>query len=129
MLKHYLINTYGEVIQKKTTKLQGMKKQAGSAKCRWIFMCRCTDNNVLPTSFQTKPVLKTRKGYNLTREYNMKMLRATRDGAKQQYHQYLQKIREINGQLEAELSDEDIEVITRVTETSKENKYKKKGQR
>ena len=124
MLKEYLINTYGEVIQKKTTKLQRMKRQAMSAKCRWIFMSRCIKNNILPKSFQTRPLLRTKKGYALTKEHNMKMLHATRDRARQQYHEQLKKINEINRQLAEEMSTEDFVSIRNVTETSREHEYK-----
>ena len=95
MLKSYLTNTYGEVTHKKTTEIQRMKKQAMSAKCRWIFLSRCSKNEILPRSFQMRPTLKTRKGYELTKEYNMKMLHAAQNQARQQYHDYLRKIDEV----------------------------------
>ena len=92
-------------------------------------MSRCIKNNILPRSFQSRPVLRTRKGYRLTREDDMRMLRATRDGARQQYHEYLKKIRETNTQLEEALSTEDFTVVTNVTETSRERMYVKESRR
>ena len=129
MLKEYLLRTYGEVIHKNTTKLQRMKIQAASAKCRWIFMSRCAANNVLPKSFRTKPVLRTRKAYAITQEYNMKMLRTTRDRAKQQYHEYLKKIDETSAQLQSTMSLDDFVTVKNATEKSREYKYKKESTR
>ena len=129
MLKQYLITTYGEVTQRKTTQLQRIKIQPASVKCRWIFLCRCVKNRILPKSFQTKPTLKTKKGYALTKEHNQKMLSATRDRVRQEYHAHLTKIKEITRQLEEHLSKEDFDTIVSVTETSRENKYQKESKR
>ena len=96
-----------------------MKVKAASAKCRWIFMTRCITNDVLPKSFQTKPTLKTRRGYALTLEYNKRMLNATRNNAKQQYHDYLKKIEELNNELRATMTADDYNVIETATNTSK----------
>ena len=59
----------------------------------------------------------------------MRMLRATRDGAKQQYHQHLGKINEANRHLQETLSEEDYGTVTRVTDNSRENKYRKESNR
>ena len=117
------------MIQKKTTQIQRLKKQAAATKCRWIFMSRCAEHNVLPRSFRTRPVLRTRKGYVLTKEYNQRMLKATRDEAKKQYHQRLRRIDEIENELIPTVSTEDLTTIWRVTEKSRENKFQKEKKR
>ena len=129
MLKQHLITTYGEVIQKKTTQIQRLKKQAAATKCRWIFLSRCTEHNVLPRSFRTRPVLRTRKAYLLTKEYKQKMLAKTRDEAKKQYHQRRRRIEEINSELQETVSREDHETIKLVTEKSREHKFQKESKR
>ena len=129
MLKTHITNAYGEATYKQTTKLQQMKRQAARTKCRWIFMSRCVTNNVLPKSFKTKPVLRTRKGFTLTREYNRKMLQATRDDAKNRYHNHLNNIRTNEEQLATQLTTEDLTTIKNITEKSRENKYLKESAR
>ena len=129
MLKQHFIDTYGEVIYKKTTQMQRLKKQAASSKCRWIFMSKCLKHKVLPKSFQTKPVLRTRKGFRLTREYNRKMLEATRDETLTQYHLRLQKIDEISKELEENVTQEDHATVRNVTEKSREQKFQKESKR
>ena len=124
-LKTYITNAYGEAIERTTKKVQGLKKQAASAKCRWIFLERCVQNNVLPKSFKTKPLLKTKKAYRITREYNLKMLEITRDATKQQYHRHLRKIKEIEEDIEKKVTKEDNALIQATTNKSKENKFKK----
>ena len=78
---------------KNNHKITEIEKQAASSKCRWIFMTRCLQNDVLPKSFKTRPVLRSRKGFRMTRDYNKRMLRATRDETKEQYHRQLRKIK------------------------------------
>ena len=75
------------------------------------------------------PVLRTKKGYMLTKEYNQRMLKATRDEAKDQYHQRLRKISEIDHELQQSISSEDHTTIQRVTEKSRENKFQKERKR
>ena len=117
------------MIQKKSTQIQRLKKQAAATKCRWIFLSRCTEHNVLPRSFRTRPVLRTRKAYLLTKEYNQKMLATTRDEAKKQYHQRRRRIEEINSELQETVSREDHETIKLVTEKSREHKFQKESKR
>ena len=57
------------------------------------------------------------------------MLKATRDEAKEQYHQRLQKISEIDNELQQSISSEDHTTIQRVTEKSRENKFQKESKR
>ena len=109
--------------------MQRLKKQAASAKCRWIFLERCVQNKVLPESFKTKPLLKTKKAYRITREYNLKMLKIARDATKQQYHRHLRKIKEIEEDIEKKVTKEDNALIQATTNKSKENKFKKESQR
>ena len=128
-LKNHIINAYGEAIQRTTTKIQRLKKQAASAKCRWIFLERCVQNNVLPKSFKTRPLLKTKKAYRITNEYNIKMLQITRDATKQQYHRHLRKIKGMEAEIENKVTKEDNAIIQVITNKSKENKYNKESQR
>ena len=106
-----------------------MKRQAASAKCRWIFLSRCTANNVTPKSFRTRQTLQTRKGQALTEEYDQRMLKATRDSVKQQYHTYLKKINETNRQIKEAMSEEDFKTINDITEISRENQFQKESKR
>ena len=128
-LKTYITNAYGEAIQRTTTKVQRLKKQAASAKCKWIFLERFVQNNVLPKSFKTIPLLKTKKAYRIIREYNFKMLEITRDATKQQYHRHLRKRKEIEEDIEKKVTKEDNALIQTTTNKSKENKFKKESQR
>ena len=65
----------------------------------------------------------------LTKEYNQKMLTATRDETKEQYHLRRRRIDEINEELRQAISSTDHETIERVTEKSRENQYRKESQR
>ncbi len=129
MLKTHITNVYGETTYKQTTKLQQMKRKAASTKCRWVFMSKCVTHNVLPKSFQTRPVLRTRKGYMLTKEYNKKMLQLTRNETKKQYHKYLKEIKTKEEELQTQMNADDFNVIHNKTDTSRENKFIKERKR
>ena len=58
----------------------------------------------------------------ITKEYNQKMLEATRDEAKKQYHLRLQRINEINKEIQQSITEEDNTTIHRITEKSREHK-------
>ena len=111
MLKAHITDAYGEAMYKQTTKLQQMKRKAAATKCRWIFMTKCVTHNVLPKSFQTRPVLRTRKGFMLTREHNKKMLQITRNETKRQYHGYLKNIKKKEEELQTQMSTDDFKII------------------
>ena len=57
------------------------------------------------------------------------MLNATRNKARQQYHEHLMKIGVLKSELQESMTTEDYEAITSATETSRENKYKIESQR
>ena len=78
---------------------------------------------------KTRPVLRTKKGHMLTKEYNKKMLKATRNETKRQYHQRRRRIEEIDLELRQQISREDHETIHRVTEKSREQKFQKERER
>ena len=81
----HIIQTYREVTQKLIAKLQKLKKQKASAKCRWLFLSKCITQNVLPESFQNRPLLRTRRGFAAKKTYNKEMLKITRDEARVQH--------------------------------------------
>ena len=95
MFKQHVITVYGETTYHDTRKLQTLRRQAASSKCKWIFLCRCLKNELLPKSFTTRPVIRTQRAYRETREYNRRMLQITHDNEKTQYHRYLREIQRI----------------------------------
>ena len=121
-----LINiTYGKVTSKKTSKLQQLKKQAASAKTRWIFLTKCLHHRVLPKSFASKPMVSnSTRAKNLTFEYNISMLRVSRDLTKQRYHDLLKQIQLINSELREILDDHDYDAVHQLTESSRESVYR-----
>ena len=92
-------------------------------------MSRCVAHNVLPKCFQTKPVIRTKKGYTVTKEYNWRMLKTAEREIKYQYHQYLKHIKELEKKLKDTLSTDDMNIVITVTDKSKENKYVKDSKR
>ena len=129
MLKQHITQTYGEVTQKQTTRLQKLKKQKASTKCRWIFLSKCVKHSILPKSFTTRPLLRTKRGITATHNYNKGMLKLTRDEAKIHHIKLCKKIHTVNNDLKNKLSEQDYAVIQNVTEKSRENKFLKERNR
>ena len=129
MLKEHIIQTYGEVTQRLTAKLQKLKKQKASAKCRWIFLSKCITHDVLPKSFQTRPLLRTRRGFAATKRYNKEMLKITRDQARLQHIKLCKTIQNVDNELQNKLTEQDYTTNRNVTEKSRENKFVKERKR
>ena len=129
MFKQHIITVYGETTYHDTRKLQTLNRQAASAKCKWIFLCRCHKHNVLPRSFITRPVIRTQRAYRETRQHNKRMLEITRNNEMTQYHRYLRNIQEIMEKLEEKVSTADLQSIRTITEKSRENKYQNEKKR
>ena len=125
MFKSHITNVYGETIYKKTLLLQKLKIRASSAKNRWIFLTRCVHHKVLPPSFKSRPVLNTRRGRDLTFKYDLKMLQATAAEAKKSFHKLNSEIKLLSHELSTELVIDDYNVVTRITEKSRENAFLK----
>ena len=93
--------------------LQKLKIRASSAKNRWIFLTRCVHHKVLPPSLKPRPVLKTRRGRDITFKYDLKMLQATAAEAKKSFHKLNSEIKLLSRELSIELAVDDHNVVTR----------------
>ena len=125
MLKEHIIQTYGEVTQRLTAKLQKLKKQKASAKCRYIFLSKCITHDDLPESFKTRLLLRTRRGFAATKTYNKEMLKITRDEARVHHIKLCKTVNDVNNELQNKLPEQDYTIIRNVTEKSRENKFVK----
>ena len=114
MFKQHIITVYGETMYRSTRKLQTLNRQSASAKCKWIFLCRCLKHKVLPRSFLTRPVIQTQQAYRETRAHNMKMLKITMNEEKTRYHRYLHSIKELAKRMKETVTEEDMTAIRRI---------------
>ena len=101
----HIIQTYREVTQKLIAKLQKLKKQKASAKCRYIFLSKCITHDDLPESFKTRLLLRTRRGFAATKTYNKEMLKITRDEARVQHIKLCKKISDVDNELQNKLTE------------------------
>ena len=123
MFKNIITSIYGEMIFKKTAKLQRLKKQSASAKSRHIFLTRCIHHSILPMSFRTRPVLRTQQGRKITYSYNIQMLKTTCANEKRTYHRLLKETKDIMNELKSILSQNDFGNLVRITEKSREQAF------
>ena len=124
--KTYINNSYGEEVYSHILKLQKTQVGAAIKKNQWIFMQKCLSNNILPKSFRTRPHLNTRKGRNITHDYNKRMLNATKNECYNKYHVLLRHIRQLQDTLRQKLNVDDFDKACEITEKSRESAYIKK---
>jgi len=123
MFKQTITNAYGQATFKTISKLQETKKKSCSAKTRWIFLMRCVTNKVLPKSFCSRPLVKSKKALQLTFDYNLRMLKLACNEAKQRYHELLNSIKQITSALQNILNEDDFNTTVRITESYREKVY------
>ena len=123
--KHHITNVYGSTTYKTTAILQRLKTKSATSKNQMIFLLRCLHHRILPKSFKSKPVLCTEQGRNITFRYNLQMLQATANSVKKVYHSQLSQITALTSDLKSTLSDDDFESLMRITDSAKENIFKR----
>ena len=127
--KSFIQNSYGDEIYKITKNLQELKKKAAVTKNQVTFLDRCLFHNIIPKSFKTRPSLNTRKGWNITKEYNLKMLKTTRNSVKEKYTKILHNTTIIVEKLRDIMTITDLDNLMKVTETGREKIFIKERAR
>ena len=82
-LKQLLVSSYGKELYKETLSLQQQKIKKTIAKNQLIFLQRCIHHNITPKSFQIKIPIKSKKTFNISKEYSWKLIVIAKTGAKQ----------------------------------------------
>ena len=125
-LKQLLVSSYGKKLYKEILSLQRQKIKKAIAKNQLIFLQRCIHNNITPKSFQLKSPIKTKKAFNVMKEYSRKLIVIAKNGAKQLMHEATKKLKQICGNLKRRVKDEHFALFDRTTEKSKEKEFTKK---
>ena len=73
-LKQLLVSSYGKELYKETLSLQQQKIKKTIAKNQLIFLQRCIHHNITPKSFQIKIPIKSKKTFNISKEYSWKLI-------------------------------------------------------
>ena len=103
-----------------------MKRQSASAKCKWIFLCRCLKHEVIPRSFITQPVIRTEEAKEETRKHNLTMMKMTKNEERNRYHRCLRTIKGLTKTIKETVSERDMQRIEEMTEKSRETTFLKK---
>ena len=122
-LKTLITATYGSSIYADTAKLQQVKCKAATAKNQITFLNRCIYHKLIPRFLQIKIPYESRRIRNLTEQHKKKLLTATRNDAKAHYFRRTEESKRITDYLKEQLSEEHLEIIIRITTSSKEKKF------
>jgi len=129
MFKQLITSSYGDEIYRKTLKLQNVSKKSALSKNQWTFLDRCIYHRIIPKSFRNKPTLRTQKGYNITHQYNLSMMVATRNFVKQKYYQLTRTAAAVRDDMKSILQQNDFDILARITEQGRENVFLKERDR
>lgn len=122
-LKSFISATYGSSIYLKTTRLQATLCKAATAKNQLIFLNRCIHHKVIPKFLQLKCPLNTRRTKIVNDKYKRELLISTKNDTKERYFGYYNHAKQLEESLREELSIEHYEIISNVTESSREKTF------
>ena len=89
-------------------------------------MERCITNKVISKPFQVKPLILSKEEKMLPEEYQMKLLKLVRNEAKQAMYRNKSNILINLSNLKEQLSKEDYDTLTTITDNTKEKHFAKK---
>ena len=97
--RNYITASYGKKIYSETQQLQRVKVKFAIAKNDLIFLERCMVNNIMPKSFQIKSPILSKKGKNLIKQYQKKLLQLARNEAKKRMYKNNSKVKHLSNSL------------------------------
>ena len=109
--------------------LQQQKMKKAIAKNQLIFLQRCIHHSITPKSFRIKSPIKSKRAFNIMKEYSRKLIVIAKNGAKQRMHEATVKLKQICENLKRRISNEHFALIDRTTEKCKEKEFTKKKNR
>lgn len=124
-LKAHILASYGASVQQKTNLLKESKKKVAKSKNQFIFLQRCVRHRLIPKSLRTKDPIKTTRSRAIAKKYQFELLMSVKNDAKRRYFKNVTDTTEIQEELRGILSPEDMEIIERVTEKSREEMFKR----
>ena len=125
-LKQLLVSSYGKELYKETLSLEQQKIKKAIAKNQVIFLQRCIHHNITPKSCRVKSPVKSKKLFNITKEYRGKLTVIAKNGAKQRMHEAAVKVKQICESLKRRINYEHFALIDLTTEKSKEKEFTEK---
>ena len=95
--RNYITASYRKKIYSETQQLQRAKVKCAIAKNQLIFLERCIADNIMPKSFRIKSPILSKKGKNLIKQYQKKLLQLPRNEAKERMYKSTTKIKHLSG--------------------------------
>ena len=126
-LTQLLVSFDGKELHKETLSLQQQKIKKAIAKNQLIFLQRCIHHNIQPKSFRIKSPIKSKKAFNMMKEYSRKFIVIAKNGAKQRMHKATVTVKQICENFRRRISDEHFALVDRTTEKCKQKQSQKRG--
>ena len=119
-LKQYISAGYGASIYKETKIFKDLILQQTKLKNQQIFLQRCISNKVIPKSYRVHSPLNSERAKQLQTKYSFDLITCAKNEVKKKYFRTRQKIHTLENELEAILTEEDMQKIRTVTEKVRE---------
>ena len=123
-LKEYITSGYGAGVYRKTTLLKEAKKSKAKSKNQLIFLERCIAHDVLPKSFRVRSPLDGPNAERIVKKFRTDLLICAKNGAKRRFFKNLRQAQVIQADLATTLSEDDLAIISRVTDKAQETMFK-----
>ena len=122
-LKQYISAGYGASIYKETKIFKDLILQQTKLKNQQIFLQRCISNKVIPKSYRVHSPLNSERAKQLQTKYSFDLITCAKNEVKKKYFRTRQKIHTLENELEAILTEEDMQKIRTVTEKVREKTF------
>ena len=119
-LKEYITAIYGDSIYKKTLKLKEAKKDIAKTKNQFIFLQRCVKHKLIPKSLRIKCPVRNSRTTKIVKQYRFELLRSMKNDAKHRYFKCVEVAKDVHDGLSLLLSDEDMILVSDITEKARE---------
>ena len=122
-LKSLLVTAYGSSLYKETCQLQDGLCKIACSKNQMIFIARCAHHDIIPRFLRTACPVKSKYATRIVTDYRKKLLMCTKKEASSKFHKYSELSKQLKSSISNQVSTEHFQIISRVTESCRENKF------
>ena len=124
-LKSMLSAQYGVGIQQKVSRLSRLSLKLASAKNQMIFLERCKNRSLIPTFLKNRCPVRSKHARCISKRYQCDLLKETLYQVRRDFHKLSSEIKNIKDSIRTTLSEEHLNLVLRVVETSYEKSFAK----
>lgn len=122
-LKELLVPAYGGSLYKETQQLQNVLCKVACSKNHMIFITRCLHHGITPRFLRTACPIKTKYADLVAKDYRKKLLKCAKKDTSSRFFKQSRLATQLKSSICNQVTVEHYDIITRVTESCRENKF------